>query len=106
MVAKLREDVEMIKELCPKFDLDAYLCGSMTPVFFGSAINNFGVREVLEGLCAMAPAPRPHPAVERLVAPEENKVSGFILKFRPIWIRNIVTASPLCVFVPAISNGE
>ena len=58
MVAKLREDIEMIKELCPKFDLDAYLCGSMTPVFFGSAINNFGVREVLEGLCAMAPACR------------------------------------------------
>ena len=82
MVAKLREDVEMIKELCPKFDLDAYLCGSMTPVFFGSAINNFGVREVLEGLCAMAPAPRPHPAVERLVAPEENKVSGFIFKIQ------------------------
>ncbi|MBS4772588.1 MAG: peptide chain release factor 3 [Proteobacteria bacterium] len=82
MVAKLREDVEMIKELCPKFDLDAYLCGSMTPVFFGSAINNFGVREVLEGLCAMAPAPRPHPTVERLVAPEENKVSGFIFKIQ------------------------
>ena len=61
MVAKLREDVEMIKELCPKFDLDAYLCGSMTPVFF---------------------TPRPHPAVERLVAPEENKVSGFIFKIQ------------------------
>lgn len=82
MVAKLREDVEMIKELCPKFDLEAYLSGSMTPVFFGSAINNFGVREVLEGLLKMAPCPRPQPAKERTIKPEENKVSGFIFKIQ------------------------
>ncbi len=82
MVAKLREDVEMIKELCPKFDLQSYLDGTLTPVFFGSAINNFGVREVLEGLCAMAPTPRPHPAVQRMVSPDENKVSGFIFKIQ------------------------
>ena len=72
----------MIKELCPKFDLDAYLSGTMTPVFFGSAINNFGVREVLEGLCEMAPLPRPHPAVERMVNPDEPKVTGFIFKIQ------------------------
>ncbi len=81
-VAKLREDVMMIQELCPKFDLDAYLAGTLTPVFFGSAINNFGVKEVLEGLHKFAPTPRPHPAQERMVSPDENKVSGFIFKIQ------------------------
>lgn len=81
-VAKLREDVMMINELCPKFDLDAYLAGTLTPVFFGSAINNFGVKEVLEGLHRFAPTPRPHPAVERMVLPDENKVTGFVFKIQ------------------------
>ena len=81
-VAKLREDVMMIEELCPKFDLDAYLAGTLTPVFFGSAINNFGVREVLEGLHQFAPTPRPHPAVERMVNPDEGKVTGFVFKIQ------------------------
>ena len=80
--AKLREDVMMIQELCPKFDLEAYLAGTLTPVFFGSAINNFGVREVLEGLAKFAPTPRPHPAQERMVSPDESKVSGFIFKIQ------------------------
>ena len=81
-VEKLREDVMMIEELCPKFDLQAYLAGTLTPVFFGSAINNFGVKEVLEGLHAFAPTPRPHPTVERMVEPGENKVSGFVFKIQ------------------------
>lgn len=81
-VAKLREDVMMIEELCPKFDLEAYLAGTLTPVFFGSAINNFGVREVLEGLHQFAPTPRPHPAVERMVNPDESKVTGFVFKIQ------------------------
>lgn len=81
-VAKLREDIMMIEELCPKFDLQAYLDGTLTPVFFGSAINNFGVREVLEGLSKFAPTPKVHPAAERDVSPEENKVSGFIFKIQ------------------------
>ncbi len=82
MVAKLREDVEMVRQLCPAFDLDLYLSGALTPVFFGSAINNFGVREVLEGLHALAPTPRPQPAVERTVKADEPKVSGFIFKIQ------------------------
>ena len=81
-VAKLREDVMMIDELFPKFDLEAYLAGTLTPVFFGSAINNFGVREVLEGLHQFAPTPRPHPAVERMVNPDEGKVTGFVFKIQ------------------------
>ncbi|MBR1605452.1 MAG: peptide chain release factor 3 [Alphaproteobacteria bacterium] len=81
-VAKLREDVTMVRELCPAFDKELYLAGAMTPVFFGSAINNFGVKEVLEGLHELAPLPRPHPAVERVVIPDENKVTGFIFKIQ------------------------
>ena len=81
-VAKLREDVMMISELCPKFDVEAYLSGTLTPVFFGSAINNFGVKEVLDGLHKFAPIPSSHSAVEREVKAEENKVSGFVFKIQ------------------------
>lgn len=73
-VAKLREDVEMVRGLCPEFDLQAYREGHMTPVFFGSAVNNFGVRELLACLAENAPSPRPQPTQEREVAPEETKV--------------------------------
>ena len=82
MASKLREDVMMVRELCPKFDLQEYLDGSLTPVFFGSAVNNFGVREVLNGLCALAPTPRNQSAKERDVAPTEDKVSGFVFKIQ------------------------
>lgn len=81
-VEKLREDVMMVRELCPAFDLELYLAGAMTPVFFGSAINNFGVKEVLEGLHRLAPTPRPQPAAERTINPDENKVTGFIFKIQ------------------------
>lgn len=81
-VEKLREDVMMVRELCPAFDLELYLAGALTPVFFGSAINNFGVQEVLEGLLTLAPTPRPQPAAERTVNPDENKVTGFVFKIQ------------------------
>ena len=81
-VAKLREDVEMVRELCPAFDEQAYLSGSLTPVFFGSAVNNFGVREILQGLCEFAPTPRPQPSAERVVDADEPKVTGFIFKIQ------------------------
>lgn len=81
-VTKLREDVTMVRELCPAFDKELYLAGAQTPVFFGSAINNFGVKEVLEGLHSLAPLPRPHPAVEREIQPDENKVTGFVFKIQ------------------------
>jgi len=81
-VNKLREDVTMVRELCPAFDKELYLAGALTPVFFGSAINNFGVKEVLDGLHRLAPTPRPQPAVEREVQPNENKVTGFIFKIQ------------------------
>lgn len=81
-VEKLREDVEMVRELCPVFDLQAYLEGTQTPVFFGSAINNFGVQELLKGVGEFAPRPRAGKALEREVEPTEDKVSGFVFKIQ------------------------
>jgi len=81
-VEKLREDVEMIRELCPKFDQQAFLDGTMTPVYFGSAINNFGVETLLNGLTFMAPSPRPASSAAREIEPTEKKVSGFIFKIQ------------------------
>ncbi len=82
LAEKLREDIMMVKELCPSFDLELYLAGALTPVFFGSAINNFGVKEILDGLHKIAPTPRPQPAVEREVSADEKKVTGFIFKIQ------------------------
>jgi len=79
-LGKLREEVEMARGLCPPFARDAYRAGHMTPVFFGSALNNFGVRELLSGIAELAPPPRPQPALPRPVAPEEKKVTGFVFK--------------------------
>jgi len=81
-VEKLREDIEMVRGLCPDFDRDAYLQGTMTPVFFGSAVNNFGVQELLSGVGLYAPSPRPQKAKSRDIAPDENKVSAFIFKIQ------------------------
>lgn len=82
LVESLRENVEMVRALCPSFDQEAYLQGSMTPVFFGSAVNNFGVRELLEALIAFAPSPRPQETMGRAVQPDEEKVSGFVFKIQ------------------------
>lgn len=82
LAAKLREDVEMVRGVCPAFDKQAYLEGTQTPVFFGSAINNFGVRELIDGLVAYAPSPRAQPAVSRKIDPTEEKVTGFVFKIQ------------------------
>jgi len=81
-VAKLREDVEMARGLCPPFDRDAYLEGHLTPVYFGSAVNNFGVRELLHGIGDRAPTPRSQPTTAREIQPSEEKVSGFVFKIQ------------------------
>ena len=81
-LAQLREEVEMARALCPPFDLQAYREGHRTPVFFGSAINNFGVKDLLDGLVAIAPPPRPQPAAERTVDPQEEPVTGFVFKIQ------------------------
>jgi peptide chain release factor 3 len=81
-VQKLRDDITLIREVYPPFDPELYLAGALTPVFFGSAVNNFGVREVLEGLHTLAPTPRPQAAKERAVSADEKKVTGFIFKIQ------------------------
>ncbi|MBF0141663.1 MAG: peptide chain release factor 3 [Magnetococcales bacterium] len=80
--ATMREDVNMARELCPAFDRESFLRGDLSPVFFGSAVNNFGVRELLWGLATMASPPRPQPARERRVDPGEEKVTGFVFKIQ------------------------
>ena len=77
---KLRSDIELIEGVYPEFDVDTYLKGDIAPVFFGSALNNFGVKELLDCFINIAPSPRPVSAVERVVDPEEDAFSGFVFK--------------------------
>ncbi|MEM6354761.1 MAG: peptide chain release factor 3 [Pseudomonadota bacterium] len=76
----LREEVEMARGLLPEFDRNAFLGGSMTPIWFGSALNSFGVKELMEGVAAYAPPPQPRRTDARQVAADEKKVSGFVFK--------------------------
>ena len=78
--ARLRDDLELIEGVYPDFDTDAYLRGEVAPVFFGSALNTFGVKELLDTFVRIAPAPQPIEAVERTVRPEEDQFSGFVFK--------------------------
>jgi peptide chain release factor 3 len=78
----LREEVELVKGACPVFDIDEYLAGRQSPVFFGSAIANFGVRELLDSFVEFAPAPRPRETEDRLVAPCEEPLTGFVFKIQ------------------------
>ena len=76
----LREEIELVSGVYPEFDSDAYLNGNLQPVFFGSALNNFGVRELLDCFVTIAPKPRPKQSEERLVQPYEEKFTGFVFK--------------------------
>lgn len=76
----LRDHVELVVGVYPEFDKEAYLQGELQPVFFGSALNNFGVRELLDCFIAIAPSPQPKKAEERLVHPNEKNFSGFVFK--------------------------
>lgn len=80
LAAELREEVNVIEEVYPDFDREAYLNGDQSPVFFGSAVNNFGVKELLDCFVEIAPSPLPRETEERLVRPEEDKFTGFIFK--------------------------
>ena len=79
---ELREDIEFIEGVAASFELDHYLKGNQTPVFFGSAINNFGVKEMLDAFVEMAPSPGPRAAVTRKVSPYEELFSGFAFKIQ------------------------
>src|SRR6056297_2931693 len=77
-LSQLREEVEMARGLLPEFDGQAVIEGHMTPIWFGSAINSFGVRELLEGVGAYAPQPQPRRTQTRQVTADEGKVTGFV----------------------------
>ena len=77
---QLRADLDLLEGVYPEFDHQAYLDGHLAPVFFGSALNNFGVQELLDCFVEIAPCPRPVQALERMVQPDEQKFTGFIFK--------------------------
>ena len=77
---QLRADVELIEGVYPEFNVQEYLDGKVAPVFFGSAVNNFGVRELLDTFIRIAPPPIPRETTVREVEPDEKKFSGFIFK--------------------------
>jgi peptide chain release factor 3 len=81
-LAPLKEEIELIRAAGHGFDLDEYLAGRQTPVFFGSAINNFGIRELLDEFIEHAPPPQPHEANTRIVEPYESSFSGFVFKIQ------------------------
>ncbi len=78
--ADLRENIELVEEVYPNFNRAEYLSGDIQPVFFGSALNNFGVRELLDCFIEIAPSPLPKEAEERKVIPSENEFTGFVFK--------------------------
>lgn len=78
--AKLREDAELIDGVYGSLDKDSYMKGEVAPVFFGSALNNFGIQELLDTFIEIAPTPLPRPTASRAVDPHEQKFSGFIFK--------------------------
>ncbi len=77
---QLREELEMARELLPAFDRQAFLEGHMTPIWFGSAINSFGVKELMDGMGEYGPEPQPQKAAERAIYAEETPVTGFVFK--------------------------
>lgn len=76
----LREEVELATGVYPEFDINAYKNGTLQPVFFGSALNNFGVRELLDCFISIAPSPRPKMSDTREVKPDEDHFTGFVFK--------------------------
>ena len=77
---QLREDIELIEGVYEPFNKEEYLKGNLAPVFFGSALNNFGVQELLDSFIGIAPSPKPTHTDVREIIPTENKLSGFVFK--------------------------
>lgn len=82
LAEELREEVELVKGASNEFDLETYLSGQLTPVFFGSAVNNFGISELLDDFASYAPAPQSRKAIQRVVEADEEKLTGFIFKIQ------------------------
>ncbi len=75
-------EIELVRDAAPAFDREAFLTGKQTPMFFGSAVNNFGVQEVLDALVELAPAPDSRQAMQRTVQPQEPKFTGVVFKIQ------------------------
>jgi peptide chain release factor 3 len=95
---ELRSEIELVKGASHRFDITEYLSGRLTPVYFGSAINNFGITELLDDFVAHAPSPRERDGGARMVRPEEPDFSGFIFK-----IRTTMIVSPFCASARDVS---
>ena len=100
--AQLREELELVDGVYPEFEEETYRSAEVAPVFFGSALNNFGVQELLDCFVRIAPSPRPTQAEERLVKPEEPKFSGFIFKITA----NIDPNHRSCIAFCKICSGK
>jgi len=101
---ELREEIELVKGASHSFDKAAYLRGELSPVFFGSAINNFGVQELLDYFVEHSPPPQPRETTTRSIEPSEEKLTGFVLRSRRTWIRNTVIALPSSACVPEATH--
>ena len=108
--AKLRDDLELVDGVYPAFDIETYREAEVAPVFFGSALNNFGVQELLNCFVEIAPSPRPTKAEERMVEPEEPKFTGFIFKITTTALvspsvrcaaESLNATNPICMYVRA-----
>jgi peptide chain release factor 3 len=102
LAEKLRTDLELIEGVYPTFNRQEYLDGNLAPVFFGSALNNFGVQELLDCFVEIAPSPRSVQAEERTVSPEEPKFTGFIFKITA----NIDPNHRSCIAFCKICSGK
>ena len=77
-----RDEIELVRGACPEFDVEAYRAARQTPVFFGSALSNFGVKELLDEFVTHAPSPLPRETEQREIAPTEDKLTGFVFKIQ------------------------
>ena len=104
--SRRKNEIELVRGAAPAFDEAAFLAGRQTPVFFGSAINNFGVREVLDALVDLAPPPGERAAMQRVVAARRRRSSpASSSRSRPTWTRRTATASRSCACARAASSA-
>ena len=82
LAAEFREEIELVRGASDEFDLERYLAGELSPVFFGSAINNFGMAELLDAFNNYAPSPTARPSKSRMVESDEDKLTGFVFKIQ------------------------
>jgi peptide chain release factor 3 len=103
---ELRTDIELVRGASHAFDAEAYLAGKQSPVFFGSAVNNFGVQSLLDAVVDLSPAPIARPATTRAGGSRTSRSSpASCSRSRPTWTPSTATASPSCASVPAASSG-